>query len=136
MRTLSISSRFYSPIDLPVALKGMALPLLITLLLLMLNGITISSASNASCTGCWPPSECNATGNCTSYCVGGVCNMTCSQSVKYCDQICTGGDCDSKCEAENCKLVCSRGGCNMTCPAGVKDCHLICTDGGCDCKQL
>ena len=122
-----------SPIDLSVALKRMDLPLLITLLPLMLTEITLSSASKVSCTGCSSPSECNATGNCTSYCTGGGCNMTCSQSVKHCGQICTGRGCDSNCEAENCKLGCTGGGCTMTCPPGVKDCHLICTGGGCDC---
>ena len=112
----------------------MALPLLITLLPLMLTGITVSSASNVSCSGCSPPSECNAAGNCTNFCTGGGCNMTCSQNVKYCDQSCTGGGCNSNCDAERCSLLCTGGGCNMTCPSGVKECHLICTAGGCHFK--
>ncbi len=109
----------------------MALTVVITLLSLVFTGTTVDSASNNTCTGCSPGGYCNA-GRCTHICnqLQGVCNMTCSPSVKYCDQFCYGDGCSSKCDAEKCSLVCTGGACNMTCPSGVKECNLYCVRGG------
>ncbi|XP_078352407.1 uncharacterized protein LOC144637136 [Oculina patagonica] len=90
----------------------------------------IDPGSGITCNRCWPPSYCNAE-KCTLPCTWGGCNMSCPSSVKYCDQICTGGRCRSKCDAEKCVLGCTGGGCNMACPSGVKECNLYCTGGGC-----
>ena len=115
----------------------MALPLIVSLLSLILTGTTVDSTNDGTCTGCWPPSSCNAeiSGSCTHSCYGGGCEMTCPPNVKACNQICTGGGCNSECDAEMCYLGCDGGGCTMACPwPGVKECDLSCSGGGCHFK--
>ena len=48
---------------------------------------------------------------CIQICTGERCNMTCSSSVKDCQQRCRGGECAYQCDANKCSLDCVGGIC-------------------------